>query len=130
MFSVDTSIASFYEIIITDPNSSTTTSIINVSNNVPTTSLIAGSHFLDDFCTKISLPDNRCPDGATKSATTLMQSPPGSIFANGTDTYTITHKIRDGYGNRVSSGDLKLKYTTTVKNVQVDPLITSGNMNY
>jgi hypothetical protein len=120
VFSVDISIASSYEIIITDPNRSTTTSTINVSNNVPTTTLIASSHFLDDFCTKISLPDHRCPDGATKIATTLTQLPPsGSIFANGTDTYTITHKIRDGYGNRVSSGDLKLRYTTTVKNAQI-----------
>lgn len=125
IFSVDVSLASIYDIIITDTNGSTTTSTITVSHSTPTTSLVAGNHFSGIFCAALPS-DSRCPDGASKTATTLTQAPPtGPVFANGTDTYTITHKIRDGYGNRVSSGDLKLRYTTTVKNAQV-----LDNLNY
>lgn len=36
-------------------------------------------------------------------------------------------RVRDGYGNRVESGSIKIKYLTTVKNIQTD---ISENINY
>ena len=36
-------------------------------------------------------------------------------------------KTRDTYGNRVSTGDIAISYTTTVKNIQSD---ISENPNY
>jgi hypothetical protein len=40
------------------------------------------------------------------------------VIANGTDNYSLTMKTRDGYGNRISTGSIAIKYITTVKNIQ------------
>jgi hypothetical protein len=47
------------------------------------------------------------------------------VIADGADAYTLTLKARDRYGNRVESGNIRIQYTTTVKNIQ-----TEDNINY
>jgi hypothetical protein len=128
VFSVDLSLAGGYLIKITDSNGSETINIsLSSISGVPSTTLVSGSFYASAFCsTNITNPN--CPDGSTRSATTLTQEPPtGTMVADGVSKYTFTLKPRDQYGNRVTSGSMKIKYITSVKNIQSD---IADNMNY
>lgn len=99
-----------------------------VNPDTLTTTLTAvASYHAATFCSAATLPDLNCPDDATRSATTLVQVLPAGAVANGTDIYTLTLGARDQYGNRIKSGNIKIKYQTTVKNIQTD---ITENINY
>ena len=127
IFSVDLSLATTYSIIITDTNGSTTKFSLLVTPCIPTTTRIPGK-YADTFCAANASDSARCPDGASRISSSLDKSIVGlSVIANASDTYTLTMKTRDTYGNRVSTGDIAISYTTTVKNIQSD---ISENPNY
>jgi hypothetical protein len=123
---VDLSLASdTYTITIEDSNGSITTlSAFIVTANLPNTTLESG-HYADIYCGANPTDTINCPDGAPRSATTLTQLPVWPVIADGADAYTLTLKARDRYGNRVKSGNIRIQYTTTVKNIQ-----TEDNINY
>ncbi len=96
VFSVDISLASSYDIIITDTNGSQTTTTLNVVPNTIDSNLYSGTSYIADFCNANSS-DVRCPDGASLIATVLDQVPPTGIFANKIDSYSLTFRPRDTY---------------------------------
>lgn len=137
VFSIDLSLAVQYTIRVTDTNNSTTTDTITVYPGSPSTTLDGGPFYAKTFCNAVGSGTTNCPDTTSsltddnRTATVLEQAPPvWSLVANSTDTYHHTMKTRDTYGNRVETGSIKIKYITTVKNVQVDPLSLTGNPNY
>ncbi len=136
-FPVDISLATLYEVKITDTNGSETVVFLTVNPGSPTTSLEGSSFYAKVFCNTVGSGTTNCPDTTAsitddnRYASSLTQLPPTwSIVANGTDVYQLTMKARDTYGNKIETGSLKVKYITTVKRVQVDPLSGTGNINY
>jgi hypothetical protein len=117
-YTIDLSLAGTYEITIIDSNGSTTTWIPLVINPDTVSTTLVTNTYASTYCGS----DNdiaNCPDWATRSATTLTQEPPtGTMVADGVSKYSFTLKPRDQYGNRVTSGSMKIKYMTTVKNIQ------------
>jgi hypothetical protein len=47
-------------------------------------------------------------------------------IADGVDAYNMTLKIRDTYGNRVTSGTVEVSYTGTVSEVQLPSKIINS----
>ncbi len=125
VYTVDFSLSNTYTVTIRDTNDSKTEiSGFFISPSIPITSLESGTYHAIDFCTNYPT-DLSCPDGATRTATILVQSPVWSVIADGSDIYTFILKSRDKYGNRVISGTIAVSYDTTVKNIQ-----TEDNFNY
>jgi hypothetical protein len=127
IFSVDLSLATQYTITITDSNNSKTTDTITVRPGSPSTTLDGGLYYAKDYCNTIGSGTLNCPDTTTllgddnRTATVLEQEPPvWPIVANGIHIYQHTMKVRDTYGNRIETGSIKIKYTTTVKHIQTD----------
>ena len=125
--SVDLSLAGTYRLTLTDTSGSQTIIDREVTPSALTTTLDTRSSLARTFC--MSAPsDILCPDGNIRSATTLSQMPPtGPVYANGTDSYSLTLRPRDIYGNRITSGSVDIRYVTTVKNIQTN---FGDNINY
>jgi hypothetical protein len=115
---VDLSIADTYDLIITDPNGSTTTSEIHILPNSLSVSLETDPYFLKTYCSAYSTP-SICPDGTTVNFTTLTQSGI-SMVADWQSYYDFRLRGRDKYGNAISTGSVSIEYTTTVKAIQID----------
>ncbi len=137
IFAVDLSLAAPYEVRVTDTNGSETVFFLTVSSWLPTLSLDTSSFYAKTFCNTAGSWTLLCPDTTAsltddnRSASSLLQFPPmGTIIANGSDAYQYTMKARDTYGNKIETGSLKVRYNTTIKRVQVDPLSGTGNLNY
>jgi hypothetical protein len=114
----DLSLAGTYEVTIIDSNGSITTWIPLVIKPDTVSTTLATNIYASTYCGSNNDIGN-CPDASTRSATTLTQEPPtGTMVADGVSKYTFTLKPRDQYGNRVTSGSMKIKYITTVKNIQ------------
>lgn len=126
VFPVDLSLTSTYEIEISDTNGSKTTFNIPVSYGTLSASLETWAFYANNFCLNYPI-DTRCIDGTSRSATTITQAPGWPLLANGIDSYSFTVKPRDTYGNRIENGNMKIKYITTVKNVQTSIF---DNINY
>ncbi len=126
IFLVDLSLVSTYDIEITDSNGSITTFSIPIKYGILSTSLTPWVYYANNFCSSFPL-DTRCVDGPIRSATTITQAPGGPLLGNGTDAYIFTIKPRDTYGNRVTNGNMIIKYITTIKNIQTSIL---DNINY
>lgn len=127
VFSIDLSLASPYILEITDPNGSTTKGINLIVNPAElSTTLVGGTYFISNYC---SAQPAKCPDGVTLSSTKLQQEiiGAGTPIANGIDGYKYTLTPRDKYGNRVTTGGIRIRYDATVKNAQVT---VDENSNY
>lgn len=119
---IDLSLASRYNISITDTNWSETTFPLDV-NPWEYSMIYHGDTEAKDFCTfDAILPHPDCPDGINRLPTQLEQIPnPGPVVANGIDSYDIKLRVRDKYGNRTGSGNtIDINYETTVKYIQTD----------
>ncbi len=100
--------------------------LITVLPSALSTTLETAPYAADSFC--VSNPAHTaCPDGNMRSPTTMMQAPITGPLANGTDSYLMKMMARDRYGNRISTGIVDIKYTTSVKNIQT---IFGDNMSY
>jgi hypothetical protein len=129
---VDLSLAGIYTITIRDTNDSKTkiSGFVVNPDILTTTTTTALSYHAAIFCTSNPMDSINCPDGATRNTTSLTQLPITTVVANGSDAYTLILRARDQYGNRVDSGVMQITYTTTVKNVQTNPLNGTDNPNY
>ncbi len=115
----DLSLATTYDVVITDTNMSKTQFSLIVTPWAPTTTLVPGSHYANTFCLANSGDTSRCPDGVNRiESTHSLTWVVGPVIGNWTDKYTYITKIRDGYGNRITHGEIKIKYITKVKNKQ------------
>jgi hypothetical protein len=118
VYNIDLSLAGTYEVTIIDSNGSKTEWIILIANSGVASTTLNSGNYATTYCgsnTDIS----HCPDWFSRSATTLTQEPPtGTMVADGVSQYTFILKPRDQYGNRVTSGSMRIKYATTVKNIQ------------
>jgi hypothetical protein len=119
----DLSHASMYRVEILDPNgSSTVIDDFSVLSGVPDANLDA-DHALtvrQSFCNMYPA-SLSCPDGNTLRPTLLGQSSTATpVVANGVDRYQFTLKLRDRYGNRVDTGDIRVEYRDDVREIQ-DP---------
>ncbi len=137
IYIADFSLASTYEIRIIDTNGSETKiSPFRVNPGIPSSTIEPASFHAKIYCNGSGSGSTLCPDTTPTltdnnvSATLIAQLPSIPVVANGTDTYTLTLKVRDTYGNRVENGTMRLKYRTTVKNIQTDPLGGIDNINY
>jgi hypothetical protein len=137
IFPVDFSLATQYALIVRDTNGSETTHTITILPGTPATSLDGNNFYAKTFCNGIGSGGIHCQDTTAslgddnRTATILQIEPPvWSLVANGSDVYHHTMKVRDTYGNNVETGSIKLKYTTTIKAVQIDPFAATGNTNY
>ena len=117
----DLSHASLYRVDITDPDGGTT--IIDdfeVIADVPSSTLSPVSPTIrEQYCidNPVSI---LCPDGSTRRPATLDKIG-NALIANGVDTYDFTLKLRDKYGNMVSTWMIRADYTDNVRTLQVNP---------
>lgn len=124
---IDFSLASEYVVEITDPSGNITKiSGINIIPGDISTNYIWWL-YAESFCLGQPAAGD-CPDGdrsIVRTATTLETIIPWSIVGDGVNSYTVTPKARDKYGNKVTVGDFNIIYSTTVNNIQ-----TNDNTNY
>lgn len=124
---VDLSLASKYDITITDPNGSKTIFWwIEIYPWELSTADEGDGYFAGIFCTSNSWYSD-CPEGTDRSATSLIQTPVmWPLTADWESYYQFSLRARDKYGNRTGSGNkMNILYDTTVKNIQID-----DNINY
>jgi hypothetical protein len=99
----DLSHASLYRVDITDPDGGTTViDDFEVIADIPSSTLSPASPTIrEQYCidNPVSI---LCPDGSTRRPATLDKIG-NALIANGVDTYDFTLKLRDKYGNMVST---------------------------
>lgn len=114
----DLTVASAYEVTIQDPNGSTTKFDYTAFAGVPSMTLVDNT-FIKTVCSH--LPTSLyCPDGATIAPSKLDKSGTNPI-ADGVQKYSFSLKLRDQYGNRVDTGNVRIEYVSTLKKNQVAP---------
>ncbi len=115
-FIADISYAEDYSVTITDPDGWTTVldAIIH-PGEVDIGGFDSSNNYIHQFC--LAFPGS-CPDGNTPIETTKIQTG-NNIVADGNDSYQVTLKPRDRFGNRVLTGSVVIRYDTTVTSVQI-----------
>lgn len=125
---VDLSLADTYTIEITDPDGWTTkySGIVVAPAQASQTLDSTAWLFVKDFCD-----DNpwQCPDGWARIATVLSSDSSPKV-ADWSDAYNFTLKLRDTYGNRITTGTVEVSYTGTVSAVQLPDKIINSPYGY
>lgn len=114
-FILDISLASQYDILITDPNGSTTkySGYYTANSDIPSITH-TDADFIKNFCSPTPIDNSRCPDGSNLSTTTLSKVPSSSLVVwDGSSSYNFTLKLRDKYWNLVKQWNIKIAYKTT-----------------
>ncbi len=118
----DFSLAALYIFTITDPNGSRSVYAYQVDNTLPSLNLDSGFTTKSSFCTNTPT-DTRCPDGATLQPTSLTTTRGGitndTTVADGFSYLDQHLKLRDRYGNALTTGKIRLTYKTPNRLVQV-----------
>ena len=119
-FNVDLSLASLYDVEITDPQGSKTLFEYTVKPNIPSFTLFVWSSYRSNFCGRFPL-HAFCQDGAVQKSSEIQWLVWPKI-ANADDAYSVTLSFRDTYGNEVQEGDISLMYRDAIRTYQVNPL--------
>ncbi len=118
----DFSLATDYVFKITDPNGSQTNYSYHVSNNIPSLILDSGFVTKSAICTMLPMA-GFCPDGATLKPTSLTTTVGGvtndTTVADGLSHLDQHLKLRDRYGNALTTGKIRLTYKTPNRLIQV-----------
>jgi hypothetical protein len=119
-FIVDLTLASLYDVEITDPQGSKTLFEYSVKPNIPSFTLFAWSSYRSNFCGRFPM-HAFCQDGAIQKPSELLWLSWPKV-ANADDAYTLTLSFRDEYGNEIQEGDISLMYQDKIRTFQVNPL--------
>lgn len=119
-FNIDLSLASSYDVEVTDPQWSKTQFVYTVKPAPPSFILSPWVNYRSDFCTRFPL-HGYCQDWATQEPS-QFQGLWGSKVANGSDAYSVSLNLRDAYGNEVKEGDISIVYKDAIRTFQANQI--------
>ena len=117
----DLSMAGNYTAIISDSNASETRFDYKALPGVPAP-LDTNNYYHKTYCSDPTYSGNPqyCPDGATLTGMSLSRATSSpSMIANGMDTYTLTLRVRDTYGNMIDTGSISIEYKSETRANQI-----------